>query len=84
MKTEYDGKVFSNENLKVGDKVFPISNGKVEEDKYIHWKYDFRDFMCGYPDDPHIIKDLKYSNYKPYEVHTSHGWGPIESYYKII
>jgi len=74
----------SNNNLEVGDKVFPIANGRVLPDgSWILHNYDFRDFMSGFPDEPHIIKDLAHSKYKPYQVHTSHGYGPIETYYKI-
>lgn len=85
MTTEYDGKIFSNEDLKVGDLVFPIGNGKILENG--RWKfnhYDFSEVMSGYPDEPHKIVDLSHSTYKPYEVRTSHGYGPIEMYYKII
>jgi len=77
--------ILSNENLKVGDRVCPISRGRTYGDKHIHFEYDFRNFMCGFPDEPHIIQDLHYSkNDKAYQVHTSHGFGPIEMYYKII
>jgi len=78
--------VFSNEDLKVGDEVFPISNG-ISDSKtftYKHEKFDFREFMSGFPDEPHIIKDLHYSDYKPYEIRTDMGFGPIEKYFKII
>lgn len=88
MKTKYVYEnveyTFSNENLKVGDKVFPISRGKVTDDKFEHWEFDFRDFMCGFPDEPHIILDLHHSNYKPYQSRTDHGYSPIECYFKII
>ncbi len=75
---------FSNENLNVGDQVFPISRGKITDGIYEHQNFDFRDFMCGFPDDPHYIKNLKHSTYKPYEVSTDHGYSPIECYFKII
>lgn len=77
--------ILSNENLKVGDAVFPISRGRTWNNTHIHFEYDFRDFMCGFPDEPHLILDLHYSkNDKAYEVHTDHGFGPVEMYYKII
>jgi len=76
--------VFSNDDLEVGDKVFPISNGLTIDGKYTHKEFDYRDFMCGFPDGPHIIKNLHYSDYKPYEIYTSHGFGPVEKYFKII
>lgn len=76
--------LFSNENLKNGDLVFPISNGRVSGDTYEHEYYDFKDYMSGFPNEPHTILDINHSNYKPYQIRTSHGYGPIETYYKII
>lgn len=84
MTTTYDNKTFSNEDLKNGDEVFTISNGITLDGVYTHQEFDFSDYMCGYPDEPHIIKDLNHSTYKPYEVKTSHGYGPKEMYFKII
>lgn len=84
MKTTYDNKTFSNEDLKFGDKVFPIANGIVKENVFVFEEFDFSDYMCGYPDEPHIILNLNHSSYKPYEVKTSHGYGPKEIYFKII
>jgi hypothetical protein len=83
---KYKGKeyCFTNENLKVGDKVFPISWGKIIDNKYNHWRFDFRNFMSGFPDEPHTILDLKYSADKAYEVRTDMGYSPIECYFKII
>jgi hypothetical protein len=78
----------SNENLKVGDGVFPIANGRCLDDGgWILHDLDFRDFMSGFPDEPHIIMDLNYDNGrqgKPYQVRTDKGYSPIECYYKII
>lgn len=84
----YNNKIYvlSNDDLKVGDEVYPISNG-ISDDKtftYKHKEFDFREHMSGFPNEPHIIKDLKYSHYKPYEIHTSYGYGPVEKYFKII
>lgn len=86
-KHTFHGKtyIFSNKNLKEGDKVFPISNGFIGDDKkYYHQEFDFRKIISGFPNEPHIILNLKYSNYKPYEIRTNKGYGPIESYFKII
>jgi hypothetical protein len=80
-KKEY---TLSNENLKVGDKVYSISWGKVTDDKYEHWYFDWRNVCSGWISEPHIIEDLHYSDYKPYEVRTNHGYSPVESYFKII
>jgi hypothetical protein len=82
----------TNEGLAVGDETFPISEGKVVDGKYVHeglclaryggGKYD--ELMCGLPNDPHIILDLHHDTYKPYEVRTNHGYGPVEHYFKIV
>lgn len=75
----------SNENLQVGDKVFPIARGRCTEDGgWILHGFDFRDFMSGFPDKPHTIMNLKHSDYKPEEVRTDYGYSPIECYFKII
>jgi len=75
----------SNDNLRVGDKVFPIASGRCLEDgSWILHEFDFRDFCSGFPDEPHIVLNLKHSDYKPYEVQTDFGYSPIERYYKII
>ncbi len=84
----YHNKIYtlSNENLQNGDKVYPISEGKCNTEKFIyeHWGFEWRNFMTGWISEPHTIKDIHYSDYKPYEVHTDHGFGPIEEYFKII
>ena len=79
----------SNENLKVSDEVFPIARGRCldDDDGWILHDLDFRDFMSGFPDDPHIIMDLNYDNGKQgkaYQVRTDNGYSPIECYYKIV
>ena len=75
----------SNEDLKIGDKVYPIAKGRcLDNGDWILHNFDYRDFMSGFPDEPHTILNLKYSDYKPYEIQTDKGYGPIESYYKII
>jgi len=76
----------SNEDLKESDKVFPIAHGRcLGGDEWILHNFDFRDFMSGFPNEPHIILNLKYdASYKPYEIRTNHGYSPRECYYKII
>lgn len=80
----------TNENLKEGDRVYPILNGRVREDgTFIIHDIEFmskyqKDFnTSGFPGEPHRIENLKHSDYKPYEVRTDHGYGPIEKYFKI-
>lgn len=78
----------SNEDLRVGDSVFPIANGRcLDNGGWILHGFDFRDFISGFPDDPHIIEDLNYDSSqqgKDYQVKTNYGYSPIERYYKII
>ena len=75
----------SNDNLKEGDKVYPIARGRcLDNGGWILHGFDFRAFMCGFPDEPHTIIDLDYSTAKPQEVRTDMGYSPIEGYYKIV
>jgi len=81
----------SNDNLKKGDEVFPIASGRCTDDGgWILHDIEFDSEYVkglntsGFPDKPHIIENLKYSDYKPYEVKTNHGFSPKERYYKII
>lgn len=76
----------SNENLKVGDYVYPISNGVSNDEThtYKHEYFDFNEVVSSFPNDPHIILDLHHSESKAYEIRTSKGYGPVEKYFKII
>lgn len=75
----------SNENLQKGDKVYPIASGRCLDDGgWILHSITFDDAMTGFPDEPHTIEDMKYSDTKAYEIRTDYGYGPIEKYYKII
>lgn len=74
----------SNDNILNGDKVYPIARGRTIDNDWILSDLDFREFMCGFPDNPHIIMDMTNSDYKPYEVRTSCGYGPKEMYFKVI
>ena len=75
----------SNENLAVGDKVYPIARGRCLDDGgWIFHEISFGNAWTGFPDEPHTILDLQYSKYKPEQVRTDFGYSPIECYYKII
>lgn len=75
----------SNDDLKVGDKVYPIADGRCLDDgDWILHGFTFKDYCTGFPDEPHQILDLNHSDYKPYQVRTDFGYSPIECYYKII
>lgn len=83
----YEGKRYklTNKGLRVGDKVFPIARGRTFDDGgWILHELDFKDYSTGFPNDPHTIIDLKYSDYKPYEIKTDKGYGPREQYCKIV
>lgn len=85
-ETVHAGKRYtlSNENLKVGDKVFPIAWGRCLDDGgWILHNFSYHT-SSGFPDEPHTILNLKHSDYKPYQVRTNHGYSPVECYYKII
>lgn len=90
MKVEHIHKgkryIFSNDNLIEGDETFPIARGRVgPNNEFIYHGFQFEGYMTGFPDDSHTILNLKHApEYKPYEVQTNHGFGPIESYFKIV
>ena len=72
----------SNENLKVGDKVYPILTGRVTDDeKFIIHEIEYE---SNFPDKPHTIRDLNNSDFKPFQVRTNKGYSPIEKYFKIV
>jgi len=83
---KHEGKIytFSNENLTEGDKVYPIAFGRTENGKWIHEEFGFGEWSTGFPDYPHTIEDLNNSDFKPYQIRTDYGFGPIEKYYKVI
>lgn len=75
----------SNENLEVGDEVFPIANGRcLGGNDWIFHNITYNEYSTGFPDNPHVIQNLHYSDSKPYEVSTNHGYSPRECYFKII
>jgi hypothetical protein len=75
----------SNEDLQEGDKVYPIADGRcLEGGGWILHGFTFKDYCTGFPNEPHTIKKINYSTYKPNQTQTDHGHGPIETYYKII
>lgn len=40
--------------------------------------------FSGFPDDPHIILSLDSGRSKSYQTQTDKGFGPRESYFKLI
>ncbi len=72
---------FTNEDLKVGDEVWPLTSGYNENGVY-YVSSITRDYFE--PNEPHIIQNLKHSDTKSYEVRTNHGYGPRECYFKLI
>jgi hypothetical protein len=78
----------TNDALNVGDEVFPIGWGRCLDDGgWILHELDYREVMSGFPNNPHIIEGLNYANgkqSKAYEIRTNNGYGPKESYFKII
>ena len=75
-------------DIKVGDKTFPFLRGHCDDiekgpfNEKINW--DTKDFMSGWPDDPHIIENLNYDDYKPYRISTDKGFGSPGRYIKVI
>lgn len=89
---------FTNENLKVGDKVFPLVHGWSHKGEWyltdLAFKHDlnhdaFSIFACtGWRKneklrEPHTIKDFYVENGLQY-VHTDKGYSPVHVYFKDI
>jgi len=75
----------SNDNLKVGDEVFPIAWGRrLDETNWILHNIDYRYEASGFPNDPHIIKEIKKIKKIPYEIVTEKGYSHYKCYFKII
>lgn len=72
----------SNDDLKNGDKVFPIASGRCIDN--FNWILYEINFNVGFPYNPHTILNINHSDYKPYQIKTDKGYSPIEVYYKII
>lgn len=74
----------SNDNNKIGDLVYPIARGRcLEGGSFILHDLDFRDFMCGFPDEPHTIKNIEKTKNKSLTT-TDMGYSHPECYFKII
>lgn len=72
----------TNEGISVGDVVFPLAQGRCTEDGgWVLHEIDYASMK----NTPHTILNLSYSSdSKPYEVQTDKGFGPVETYFKII
>lgn len=83
---------FTNENLKVGDEVFPLVNGWSHNgewyltDVVIH--HDTSAFhalaLTGWPDEYHLIVQIVKSKNEPLRIYTNRGYSPAECYFKLI
>lgn len=78
----------SNENLNVGDRVFPIAWGRCLPDGgWILHNLDFDEAVSGFPNEPHIIKDLNYDSGvggKKLHIRTDKGYSHRDCYFKIV
>lgn len=78
-------------DVQVGDKVFPFIRGHMDDvivspfHPKVYW--DTRDFISGYPDEPHTVLDLNHTKNEcndAYKIRTDMGYGSIGRYIKII
>ena len=74
---------FTNEGLDVGDEVWPLTHGWTDDNNVYHVT-DIQKWVWLEDGRPHIIRNLRHSESKPYEVATDKGYGPRESYFKKI
>lgn len=76
--------LLTNKDLKVGDKVFPMTHGYTQGKTYYVFEVDTSLACSGWPSEPHTILDLHHSDDKGYEIRTDKGYGPREKYFKLI
>src|SRR6478735_1247011 len=78
-------------DVQVGDKVFPFIGGHMDNvlispfHPKVHW--DTRNFMCGWPDEPHTILDLNHPKTEgnhSHKIRTDYGYGSIGRYIKVL
>jgi hypothetical protein len=78
----------SNDNLQVGDKVYPIAMGRCRDDgSWVLHEFNWEGYMCGFPNEPHTIIEFKpnmYDSDKYRDVRTDYGSSPEYCYYKVI
>lgn len=89
LKADY---VFSNEGITVGDETFTITDNRLVDGECTltglrlrsGMRSDEKEYYTGFPNDPHIILDLEHSTDRSHQVRTNHGYGPVESYFKVV
>lgn len=89
LKADY---VFSNDGIMVGDETFTITDNQLVDGECTltglrlrsGMRSDEKEYCTGFPNDPHIILDLEHSADRSHQVRTNHGYGPIESYFKVV
>ena len=82
--------LLSNKNLKIGDKVFPLTTGYTHHGKYYvldtcnYHNNSYSLLACtGWPDQPHTIISLFQEDGLP-RIQTDKGEGPAACYFKEI
>lgn len=76
--------LLTNVGIEVGDRVFPLTMGYNDGQVYYVMSIETSKACSGWPDEPHIVLDLDYGRTKSYQVQTDKGYGPRESYFKLI
>lgn len=71
-----------NDSLEVDTPVFRLSEGRIEEDKYIHETYVSMDVQV-FPDYPEKILSIGHTDDKAGEVKTDKSVGAYEQYFRI-
>ena len=74
----------TNENLEIGDPVFPIGSGRITPDGFVFHKIKFNEALTDFPYEPHIILSFKPYNENVIDVQTNCGSSAKDCYFKII
>lgn len=77
--------ILSNEDLKAGDKVFPLIHGRILDTGEYHLHgLNWDSASLNFPDEPHTIRTFDDKSNKMLYAITDFGYSPICVYFKII
>ncbi len=76
----------SNENIAIGDKVYPLAMGRCRDDgSWVLHEFYFERYMSGFPKEPHeVVEFIKNERANYRTIRTHHGSSPEYCYFKVI
>ena len=81
---------FTNENIEIGDEVFPLVSGWHEDSTFYishieNYEDEFRMLaLTGWPSEPHTVLKFEKEKNEPLAIITDKGYSPAECYFKQL